>query len=124
MIKEIIFYLPKSGWYSDDPAVLSLNLLIRKISENAWSDQEEAKVTEMVEKVVTKIQETFIPECSINQDIDELDTTTIVFTTQVESVEESLFQFEDEKAKVEFIQPDDVNNRVDVIMVGFYLYYI
>ena len=27
----------------DDAAVLSLNLLIRKISENAWSDQEEAK---------------------------------------------------------------------------------
>ena len=74
----------------------------------------------MVEKVATKIQETFIPECSVNQDIDEQDSTTIVFSTKVESVEESLVQFDNEKAKVELIDPDDVNNRVDVIMVGFF----
>ena len=120
----VIFNSTKSGWYSDDPTVLSLNLLIRKISENAWSSQEETKVLETVEKVVTKIQESFIAECSVNQDIDEQDSTMIVFTTQVESVEESLVQFDNEKEKVELIQPEDVNNRVDVIMVGFYLYYI
>ena len=75
----------------------------------------------MVEKVATKIQETFIPECSVNQDIDEQDSTTIVFSTKVESVEESLVQFDNEKAKVELIDPDDVDNRVDVIMVVFFL---
>ena len=78
----------------------------------------------MVEKVATKIQETFIPECSVNQDIDEHDSTMIVFTTQVESVEKSLIKFDDEKTNVELIQPDDVNNRVDVIMVGLHFYFI
>ena len=48
----------------------------------------------------------------------------IVFTTQVESVEESLIQFDEEKTKVELIQPDDVNNRVDRIMVGFFVHAI
>ena len=75
----------------------------------------------MVEKVGTKIQETFIAECSVNRDIDEQDSTMIVFTTQVESVEESLVQFDNEKGKVELIDPDDVDNRVDVIMVVFFL---
>ena len=75
----------------------------------------------MVEKVATKIQETFIPECSVNQDIDEDDSTIIVFASQVESVEDSLTQFDDAKAKVELIQPDGVNNQVDLIMVCFYL---
>ena len=75
---------------------------------------------ETVEKVATKIQESFIPECSVNQDIDEQDSTMIVFTTQVDCVEDSLTQFDDEKEKVELIQADDVNNRVDVIVVCFY----
>ena len=113
-----------TGWYSDDPTVLSLNLLIRKISENPWSDQEEAKISEMVEKVATKIQGSFIAECWVNQDIDDLDSSMIVFSTQVESVEESLVQFYKEKGKVELIDPDDVNNWVDVIMVGFYFSYV
>ena len=95
--------------------MLRLNLLIRKISENLWSDQEEAKVSDMVEKVAANIQQTFIPECSVNQDIDELESTTIIFTTKVESGEESLVQFDNEKEKVELIDPDDVNNRVNVI---------
>ena len=109
------FHFTKSGWYSDDPTVLSLNLLIRKISQHIWSSQEEAKVSELVEKVATKIQETFIPECSVNREIDGQDSTMIVFATRVESLEESLVQFDNEKAKVELIDPDDINNRVDVI---------
>ena len=121
---DSIFNSTKSGWYSDDPTVLSINLLIRKISENAWSDQEEAKVVETVEKVATKIRESFIPQCSVNRDIDEQDSTMIVFTTQVAAVEDSLIHFDGEKAKIELIQPDDVNNRVDVIVVCFYFIYI
>ena len=118
------FYFTKSGWYSDDPTVLSIKLLVRKISEHLWSDQEEAKVSEMIEKVATKIQETFIPECSVNREINEQESTMIVFATRVESLEESLVQFDNEKAKVELIDPDDINNRVDVIMVCFYFIFI
>ena len=59
---------------------------------------------------------------SVQISIYEQDSTKIVFTTQVESVEESLIQFDDEKAKVELIQPEDVN-RVDEIMVGFFVLY-
>ena len=76
----------------------------------------------MVEKVATKIQKTFFPECAVNQEIDEQDSNIIVFTTQVESIANSLAKFDDEKAKVELIDPDDVNNRVDVITVCFHVY--
>ena len=119
-----MFYSTKSGWYSDEPTVLSLKLLVRKISEHLWSDQEKATVSKMVEKVATKIQETFTPECSVNREINEQESTIIVFATRVESLEESLVQFDDEKANVELIDPDDVNNLVDVIMVCFYFIFI
>ena len=48
---------------------------------------------------------------------NEQDSTMIVFTTQVESVEETLIQFDDEKVEVELIQP--VVNRVDVMTALF-----
>ena len=55
----------------------------------------------MVKQVATNIHATFIAECSVYQDIDEQDSTMLLFTTKVESVEDSLIQFNDQKAEVE-----------------------